>query len=187
MQRAAVETQPPRSRTAGPDRRAGVHADRARRGRDRVALRTRGGEREITWAEYGELVDRFALGLRGAGCGPRRRRGADADQPARVPHRRHGLHLPRRHAVLALRNADARADRLPAVRLGSAASWSPSRSSSSVFWQARALHPALETVVVVEPPDGAAGRDRFRRTCSRPAATRRRSSARARRSSPTTC
>jgi len=34
---------------------------------DRVALRTRGGEREITWGEYGEQVDRFALGLRDLG------------------------------------------------------------------------------------------------------------------------
>jgi long-chain acyl-CoA synthetase len=30
---------------------------------DRVALRTRGGEQELTWSEYGERVDRFALGL----------------------------------------------------------------------------------------------------------------------------
>jgi long-subunit acyl-CoA synthetase (AMP-forming) len=36
---------------------------------DRVALRTRGGAREITWAEYGEMVDRFALGLRALGFG----------------------------------------------------------------------------------------------------------------------
>src|SRR5438105_289499 len=35
----------------------------------RVALRTRGGEREITWGEYGRLVDRFALGLRALGLG----------------------------------------------------------------------------------------------------------------------
>jgi long-subunit acyl-CoA synthetase (AMP-forming) len=30
---------------------------------DRVALRTRGGEREITWGEYGALADRFAQAL----------------------------------------------------------------------------------------------------------------------------
>src|SRR4051794_30305006 len=36
---------------------------------DRVALRTRGGEREITWAEYRELVDRFAQALRDLGLG----------------------------------------------------------------------------------------------------------------------
>jgi long-chain acyl-CoA synthetase len=36
---------------------------------DRVALRTRGGEREITWGEYGELVDKCALGLRTLGLG----------------------------------------------------------------------------------------------------------------------
>jgi len=34
---------------------------------DRIALRTRGGEQEITWAQYGERVDRFALGLKGLG------------------------------------------------------------------------------------------------------------------------
>ncbi len=33
----------------------------------RVALRTRGGEIEITWGEYGEQVDRVALGLRALG------------------------------------------------------------------------------------------------------------------------
>jgi long-chain acyl-CoA synthetase len=30
---------------------------------ERIALRTRGGEEELTWREYGERVDRFALGL----------------------------------------------------------------------------------------------------------------------------
>jgi long-chain acyl-CoA synthetase len=34
---------------------------------DRVAIRTRGGEQEISWSRYGELVDRFALGLRELG------------------------------------------------------------------------------------------------------------------------
>jgi long-chain acyl-CoA synthetase len=34
---------------------------------DRVALRTRGGELELTWAEYRRRVDRFALGLRRLG------------------------------------------------------------------------------------------------------------------------
>jgi long-chain acyl-CoA synthetase len=34
---------------------------------DRVALRTRGGESEITWGDYLEQVDRVALGLRGRG------------------------------------------------------------------------------------------------------------------------
>ena len=37
------------------------------RTRDRVALRTRGGESEITWGEYVDQVDRVALGLRGLG------------------------------------------------------------------------------------------------------------------------
>jgi long-chain acyl-CoA synthetase len=34
---------------------------------DRVALRTRGGEQEITWGEYGDRVDRFAHSLKGLG------------------------------------------------------------------------------------------------------------------------
>jgi long-subunit acyl-CoA synthetase (AMP-forming) len=34
---------------------------------DRIALRTRGGEREISWKDYGDLVDRFALGLKRLG------------------------------------------------------------------------------------------------------------------------
>ena len=37
---------------------------------DRVALRTRAGESEITWGDYLEQVDRVALGLRGLGVGP---------------------------------------------------------------------------------------------------------------------
>jgi long-chain acyl-CoA synthetase len=41
----------------------------ARANPGRVALRTRGGEREISWGEYGRLVDRFALGLKGLGLG----------------------------------------------------------------------------------------------------------------------
>ena len=36
---------------------------------DRIALRTRGGEREITWSQYGQMVDRLALGLRALGLG----------------------------------------------------------------------------------------------------------------------
>ena len=39
----------------------------ARANAQRVALRTRGGEREITWGEYAGHVDRLALGLRGLG------------------------------------------------------------------------------------------------------------------------
>jgi long-chain acyl-CoA synthetase len=34
---------------------------------DRVALRTHGGEQEITWGEYGDRVDRFAYSLKGLG------------------------------------------------------------------------------------------------------------------------
>jgi long-chain acyl-CoA synthetase len=34
---------------------------------ERIAIRTRGGEHELSWAEYGRRVDRFALGLRALG------------------------------------------------------------------------------------------------------------------------
>jgi long-chain acyl-CoA synthetase len=46
---------------------AEAFASTARLNPDRVALRTRGGEREIPWREYAEMVDRFALGLRELG------------------------------------------------------------------------------------------------------------------------
>jgi long-chain acyl-CoA synthetase len=39
----------------------------ARLNPDRIAIRTRGGQQEITWAQYGEQVDRFALGLQELG------------------------------------------------------------------------------------------------------------------------
>ena len=63
MERATVDTK--KGLDAATVAQAFVHT--ARLHPDRVALRTRGGEREITWAEYGEQVDRFALGLRELG------------------------------------------------------------------------------------------------------------------------
>jgi long-chain acyl-CoA synthetase len=46
---------------------AEAFARTARANPDRIALRTRGGETEITWGEYAQRVARFALGLRGLG------------------------------------------------------------------------------------------------------------------------
>jgi long-subunit acyl-CoA synthetase (AMP-forming) len=46
---------------------AGAFAATVRAVPERVALRTRGGEEEITWAEYGDRVDRFAHSLKGLG------------------------------------------------------------------------------------------------------------------------
>jgi long-subunit acyl-CoA synthetase (AMP-forming) len=46
---------------------AGAFGETVRAHPDRIALRTRGGEREITWGEYGQMVDRFALGLKALG------------------------------------------------------------------------------------------------------------------------
>jgi long-subunit acyl-CoA synthetase (AMP-forming) len=63
MQRAAVVTEPSKRGLRAPTV-ALAFTQTVRAAGDRIALRTRGGEREITWAEYGEQVDRFALGLR---------------------------------------------------------------------------------------------------------------------------
>ena len=118
---------------------------------DRVALRTRGGEREITWAEYGEprrpVRSRPA---RASGLGAADVVALMLDEPARVPHRRHRRDQPRRDAVLALPDADARADRLPADRLRRPRSSSPSRRSSNACWRPGQLRPRLEHVVVVD-------------------------------------
>jgi long-chain acyl-CoA synthetase len=46
---------------------AEAFARTARANPDRVALRTRAGETEITWGDYAERVSRFALGLMGLG------------------------------------------------------------------------------------------------------------------------
>jgi long-chain acyl-CoA synthetase len=66
MERSTLETQ-----VVKPGLRASTVAgafDETVRGvPDRVALRTRGGEEEITWGEYGERVDRFAHGLKALG------------------------------------------------------------------------------------------------------------------------
>jgi long-subunit acyl-CoA synthetase (AMP-forming) len=68
MERAALDTEPsPRGVHGRTVAEAFAHTVRAVP--DRTALRTRGGEREITWGEYGELVDRFALGLKALGLG----------------------------------------------------------------------------------------------------------------------
>jgi long-chain acyl-CoA synthetase len=48
---------------------AGAFTETVRAFPERVALRTRGGEQEIVWGEYGERVDRCAHGLKGLGLG----------------------------------------------------------------------------------------------------------------------
>jgi long-chain acyl-CoA synthetase len=68
MEGTALETEAGQSALEAPTvAEAFVRTVRANPGR--VALRTRGGEREITWGGYGQLVDRFALGLRALGLG----------------------------------------------------------------------------------------------------------------------
>jgi long-subunit acyl-CoA synthetase (AMP-forming) len=63
MERTVLDTQRDASALGAPTV-AEAFARQVRANPDRVALRTRGGEREITWSEYGDLVDRLALALR---------------------------------------------------------------------------------------------------------------------------
>src|SRR3954471_776110 len=62
MQRAVVESGAPKRGLRAPTG-ARAFTQTVQEAGERIALRTRGGEREITWTDYGELVDRFALGL----------------------------------------------------------------------------------------------------------------------------
>jgi long-chain acyl-CoA synthetase len=66
MERTVLDTEPGGSALDAPTV-AEAFARTARAQADRVALRTRGGEREISWGEYRDLVDRFALALQGLG------------------------------------------------------------------------------------------------------------------------
>jgi long-subunit acyl-CoA synthetase (AMP-forming) len=68
MERTVLDTQRDESALAAPTV-AEAFARMVRAVPDRVALRTRAGAREITWSEYGDLVDRLALGLRALGLG----------------------------------------------------------------------------------------------------------------------
>ena len=67
MERATVDTKAAKPGLEATDGRGRPSRAPSRLHPDRVALRTRGGEQEITWGEYGEQVDRFALGLRELG------------------------------------------------------------------------------------------------------------------------
>jgi long-subunit acyl-CoA synthetase (AMP-forming) len=66
MERTVLDTQRGDSALAAPTV-SEAFARTVRANPDRVALRTRGGKREITWSEYGELVDKLTLGLRALG------------------------------------------------------------------------------------------------------------------------
>jgi long-subunit acyl-CoA synthetase (AMP-forming) len=66
MERTVLDTQSDQSALAA-ETVAVAFARTVRAQPDRVALRTRGGEREITWGEYGDMVERFALALRELG------------------------------------------------------------------------------------------------------------------------
>ena len=82
---------------------------------DEVALRIPGDAVSLTWREYAAARGADRGRARGAGGRARRRRRADAAQPARVQPRRHRGPASRRDAVLGLQHLDARAGR-PAVR-----------------------------------------------------------------------
>ena len=66
MERTAVEPEAPQAALHAPTV-AEAFVRTARANADRVAIRTRGGEREITWGQYKDLVDGFALSLRKLG------------------------------------------------------------------------------------------------------------------------
>jgi long-chain acyl-CoA synthetase len=68
MERTVLDTQRGDDALAAPTV-AEAFARTVRANPDRVALRTRGGEREITWSEYGDAVDRLATGFRALGLG----------------------------------------------------------------------------------------------------------------------
>ena len=68
MERTVLDTRRDESALAAPTV-AEAFARTVRAVPDRVALRTRGGAQEITWSQYGDLVDRLALGLRALGLG----------------------------------------------------------------------------------------------------------------------
>ena len=68
MERATVDTAPQSAGLKGNTVAAALELT-AQADPDRVALRTRGGETEISWGEYLDRVDRVALGLRALGVG----------------------------------------------------------------------------------------------------------------------
>jgi long-subunit acyl-CoA synthetase (AMP-forming) len=68
MERATVDTAPQSAGLKGNTVAAALELT-AQADPDRVALRTRGGETEISWGEYLDRVDHVALGLRALGVG----------------------------------------------------------------------------------------------------------------------
>ena len=153
---------------------------------DRVALRTRGGEQEITWGEYGERVDRFALGLKGLGL----ERG---DVFALMLTNRPEFHI-----------ADTAAISLGATPFSLYQTLTPDQIAYQLndsgaeivvtepafldrVLAAREQAPGVRHVVLVDARRRGRRRDRRSTTCSRPRATADEIAARARRSSRTTC
>jgi long-subunit acyl-CoA synthetase (AMP-forming) len=155
MQRAAVETEPFKQGLRAPTV-AQAFIRTVREAGDRIALRTRGGEREITWKEYGELVDRFALGLRDLGV-------SRVDVVGLMLTNRPEFHI-----------ADSACISLGATPFSLYATLTPEQVAYQVsdsgarmlvtepqflecVLEARAQLPQVEHVVVVDPPDGATG------------------------------
>jgi long-chain acyl-CoA synthetase len=68
MERATVDTAPQSAGLKGNTVAAALELT-AQADPDRVALRTRGGETEISWGEYLDRVDHVALGMRALGVG----------------------------------------------------------------------------------------------------------------------
>ncbi len=159
MQRTAVETEPSKQGLRAPTV-AQAFARTVREAGDRIALRTRGGEREITWTEYGEQVDRFALGLLEHGV-------SAGDVVALMLTNRPEFHI----ADTACISLGATPFSLYATLAPEQIAYQLSDSGARIVvteaaflehvLEARALQPGLDTVVVADPPDGADGIVRF--------------------------
>ena len=109
---------------------AAFQARVAERG-DEVALRTRGGERELTWRDYDARRAAARRAAARARAAPRRPGRADAAQPAGVPPGGRGRDAPGRDPVLDLQHLLAGAGRVRACATRARGSRSSRRTSAT--------------------------------------------------------
>ncbi len=153
---------------------------------DRAALRMRGSDDELTWAQLRDRVDELAGGLHALGL----RRG---DTVALMIGNRPEFHIcrprgddARRDAVLDLPDLVARADRLLRSRTPARGSRSSSGVPRRASWRRAAQLPRRSSTLIVadgEAPEGAIALEQTSRRAD-PDSTPRRTGAP---SSPTTC